>query len=309
MIRNPVVTTLLAAAACVLLAMPAAALPLSVPFDGSRHVIGLDVTIKGTPLFMILDTGVDPSVIDIKRAAALKLPVQRDAGAEATGEGGAATVEVYPASIDGLVLGGREFPAIDALASDMSDLSHHYGRPLDGVLGFSFLQDKIVLIDYPKHTLDILNTAAEAEPLVQACIKHWSVPLRSFKKDTIPVIADFHLADATAPVSLDTGSNGTIALYQVALDLQGVRAALSPTGETEITGARGETKSKTYILNAPMGFGPFALPSGETVTLRPVLGATTVRVGNIGNRMFEDMKLKMLLDYRARQMTFYGDCG
>jgi len=32
-----------------------------VPFDFSRSAIGVDVTIKGTPLYMILDTGVDPS--------------------------------------------------------------------------------------------------------------------------------------------------------------------------------------------------------------------------------------------------------
>jgi hypothetical protein len=309
MTRNPAATMLLAAAASVLLAIPAAALPPSVPFDDSRHVIGLDVTVKGTPLFMILDTGVDPSVIDIKRAEALKLPVQRNAGGEASGEGNAATARVFPASIDGLALGGRAFPAIDALATDMSDLSHRYGRALDGVLGFSFLQDKTVLIDYPRHTLHILTGAAEATPLVQACIRHWSVPLRSFKADTIPVIADFHFGDATAPVSLDTGSNGTIALYQAALDLQGMRAALSAKGEIETVGARGEARSKTYTLNEPVGFGPFSLPAGEIVTLRPVKGSANVRVGNVGNRIFEAMKLKLLLDYRARQMTFYGDCG
>ncbi len=33
------------------------------------------------------------------------------------------------------------------------------------------------------------------------------------------------------------------------------------------------------------------------------------RVANIGNGLFATMGLKMLLDYRAHSMTFYGDCS
>ena len=43
----------------------------SVPFDFSHHAIGLNVTVKGKPLYVLLDTGVDPSVIDLGRASLL----------------------------------------------------------------------------------------------------------------------------------------------------------------------------------------------------------------------------------------------
>ncbi|WP_404711272.1 hypothetical protein [Sphingomonas sp. MMS24-J13] len=33
------------------------------------------------------------------------------------------------------------------------------------------------------------------------------------------------------------------------------------------------------------------------------------RIANVGNALFAAMKIKMLLDYRGRTMTFYGDCG
>ena len=36
---------------------------------------------------------------------------------------------------------------------------------------------------------------------------------------------------------------------------------------------------------------------------------TITRLANVGNKLFAEMNLKILLDYRARQMTFYGDCG
>ncbi len=286
----------------------AAAAPLSVPFDFSHGAIGLDVTVKGAPLYMILDTGVDPSAIDIARADALGLKVDRAAGGEASGEGDAKEAKVFPATIDTLAIAGRSFAPIDALAIDMGTLSASYGRTLDGVLGFSFLTDKIVVIDYGKRTLGILDRAADAIPAIRSCAKRWSVALRSFEGDSIPVIPAFRFGAASAPISLDTGSNGGIAFYKTALDLPGVRGALTEKGETAITGARGGARAKTYVLNATIGFGPFTLPAGEIVTLRNEEGSTDTRVANIGNKIFAAMGLKMLLDYRARQMTFYGDC-
>jgi hypothetical protein len=33
------------------------------------------------------------------------------------------------------------------------------------------------------------------------------------------------------------------------------------------------------------------------------------RFANIGNRLFADMKLTILLNYRAKKLTFYGSCS
>jgi hypothetical protein len=282
--------------------------PLTVPFDFSRHAIGLDVTVKGAPLYVILDTGVDPSAIDLKRAEALGLPVQRDAGGEASGEGDAKSAQIFAATIDGLAIGGRAFGSVDAVAMDMSTLSARYGRSLDGVLGYSFLSSRIVLIDYPHGTLTVLAQVADAVPLIAACRKRFSIPLRSYEGDTIPVIPQFRFGAVTAPITLDTGSNGSISLYGGALDLPGVRKGFVVTGRTTSTGARGDTQSDSGVLNLPVGFGPFTLPPGQSASLRAVAGSPDTRLANIGNKLFAAMKLKMLLDYKARQMTFYGDC-
>ncbi len=297
-----------AALAITLSGSPAAAASLALPFDFSQNAIGLDVSINGAALYMILDTGVDPSVIDTARADALGLKVDRGAGGEASGEGEAKEAKVFPTTVAGLAVGGRSFAPFDALATDMSTLSHSYGRTLDGVLGYSFLSDKIVLIDYPKRSLGILDQAADATPAIRTCHTHWSVPLRSFQDDSIPVIPAFRFGAATAPISLDTGSNGGIALYQGALDLPGLRSALAEKGKTSYAGARGNAQAKTYVLNEPVGFGPFTLPAGQIVTLRSTPGSVETRLANIGNPLFAAMTLKILLDYRSRLMTFYGDC-
>jgi hypothetical protein len=284
------------------------AAPLSLRFDGARGAIGLDVTVHGAPLHMILDTGVDPSAIDAARAAALGLKVDHADGGEASGEGDAKHAAVYPVILEGLSVGGRSAGKIEALAMDMSGLSARYGRRLDGVLGYSFLKTRIVLIDYAAQRLDILDHAGHGAPRVRSCKTRWSTPLRGFGEDTIPRIDGFRLGAASGPISLDTGSNGGITLYPAALDLPAVKAALVEQGEASVTGARGDTKVTTFVLNAPVGFGPFTVPPGQVVTLRAARGEDD-RVANVGNKLFAGLKLKVLLDYPARKMTFYGDCA
>jgi hypothetical protein len=282
--------------------------PLSVPFDFSHAEIGVNVTIKGAPLYMLLDTGVDPSVIDLTRAGALGLTIDRAAGDEAAGEGDAKEAKAFPATIDALAISGRPFHAIDALAFDMGTLSARYGHALDGVLGYSFLADKIVLIDYPHHTLGILERPADALSVVLNCRKHWSIALKSPANDSVPLLPDFRFGAISVPIALDTGSNGGIALYPAALAVPGLRAELVEKGEATYTGARGDAKGKNYTLRDPVGFGPFALPAGQVATLENRKGAVEVQIANFGNKLLAAMKLKVLLDYRDRVMTFYGDC-
>lgn len=296
------------AAALAICTGSASAAPLSIPFDSSRHAIGLDVGAKGQPLYMLLDTGVDPSAIDLARAQKLGLKIDRGASGEASGEGNAKQAKVFPTRIDGFVISSHPFPAFDALAMDMSGLSARYGRKLDGVLGYSFLDGRIVMIDYENSRLFLLDDPAQGKLVTESCHSQWSSPLRFFKDDNIPRIDAFRFGKASAAISLDTGSNGGITLYQDALALPGLRAALALKGTTSSTGARGDATSKTYTLNEPVGFGPFTLPAGEVVNLREGAGSADGRAANIGNRLFAAMKLKILFDYRSHRMTFYGDC-
>src|SRR5262249_35506991 len=137
--------------ACALTATAAAAAePVSVPFDFSRQAVGLTVVVKGKPLYFLLDTGVNPSVIDLARAEALGLKLDRKAAGEGNGEGPGTAPEI-PGTIPSPEIGGRKFASVEALATDMSAMSAGYGRRLDGVLGYSFLSTNSVLIDYPSH--------------------------------------------------------------------------------------------------------------------------------------------------------------
>ena len=280
--------------------------PLIVPFDFSRGTIDLEVKVHGQPLRMILDTGVDPSVIDLSRAQALGLKVDRGDGGEATGFGDGKGAQVFPGVIDQLTIGDQAFAPFDTVASDMTGLSAGYGRPLDGVIGYSFLADKTVLIDYPGQTVAILSRADQAKALTATCRQRWATSLKTV--DSFPIISGFRFGAARAPVSLDTGSNGAVGLFKSALDLPGVKAGLAEAGSVTRTGARGEAKAKSYVFKGSVGFGPFT--ATETpMSVYSAAGSTKTRVANVGNKLMAQMKLKVLFDYRGKRMVFYGDCG
>jgi len=288
---------------------PVGAVPLSVPFDFSRGAIGLDATIGGRSVYVMLDTGVDPSVIDINRADALGLKVDRGASGEVSGVGDAKSARAFAATIGGLAIGSRDFGPVDALALDMSTTSAAYGRSLDAVLGYSFLKDKIVLIDYSNRRVALLDRLAEARPTIRSCRQHWSLALQALNGDNWPIIPNFRFGSSAGPVTLDTGFNGGIGLFERALDLPGLRPALVESGDVEHAGSRGSEKSKTYVLNESVGFGPFGLPAGQVVMLTKASSATDKRVANIGNQLFAAMNLKIILDYPAKQILFYGNCA
>lgn len=281
---------------------------LDIPFDFSRGAIGLDVTVNGTPLFFLLDTGVDPSIIDHARAESLGLKIHLQSGGEASGYGESKSAAIFPTTLDGLAIGGRSFRALDALAADTSAISRGFGREIDGVLGFSFLADKIVLIDYDSQKVELLDHAADADSNVRPCHMRWMTAMELLDGDNTPIIPAFRLGGSAGPASLDTGSNGGISLFDRALSLPGIKAALNQLGETDHTGARGVAKSATYAFGAPVGFGPFSLPAGQIVNRMTTSNTSDKRLANIGNRLFAEMKLKILLNYRTKKLVFYGDC-
>jgi hypothetical protein len=281
--------------------------PLVVPFDFSRSVIVLKVSVRGAPLYMFLDTGVNPSAIDTARAESLGLKIDYSGGGEASGQGGAEHVMVYPTSIDDLAIGGRRFGPVEALALDMKGINSAYGRPIDGTRGYSFLDGKRVLIDYAARTVTFFDRKAEVAPQLAKC-RMWRMPLRSLQGDKMPIV-ELKIGSARLPVSIDTGSNGNVELFKKALDEPTIKAALVETGTTTETGNRGAYSAKVYQLKVPISVGPFLLPAGQAVTLSSTEGSAKTRLANVGDKLLASMQLKLLLDYQESRIAFFGDCA
>ncbi len=297
-----------ALAVTALLATASEARPLVVPFDFSRHEVGLNVRVRGAPLYMFLDTGVSPSAIDTARAKSLGLKIDFAGGGEASGAGRQQHVMVYPTSIDDLAIGGRRFGAIEALAADQRAISNAYGRRVDGTLGHSFLIGKVVLIDYPARTVTISSRTTDVAPQLATCRKAWRNRLISFNGDKIPIV-DLGIDSARLPFGLDTGADGNVEPFKNALDEPIVKARLAEVGTTKNTGTRGVYTSDVYKLNTRIRLGPFVVPAGQSVTVSSGEGGPKTRFGNVGNRLLAGMGLKLLLNYPNSQIAFFGECA
>ncbi len=293
--------------ACALTGGAAAAEPLSVPFDFSRHAIGLTVTVKGKPLYFLLDTGVNPSVVDLARAKALGLPLDRKAAGEGNGEGPGTAPEI-PGTIPSPEIGGRKFANVEALATDMSAMSAGYGRALDGVLGYSFLSANSVLIDYQARKVTI-GADGKKQDFAARCRKSYAIPFTSNDDDQFPVVRALRFGGVEAPVTLDTGSNRTIGLYQAALQIPAIRKALVYRGAEKASSFGGNYTTRDAILNIPMSIGPFALPAGHAVSVMPGKGIPGKRVANVGNGFLAALKVRLLVDYPNKRIAFLGDCA
>ena len=298
----------LAAALATPLAARAADAPLSVPFDFSRHVIGLDVTVKGHKLFILLDTGVNPSTIDLARAGELGMPLDRKAAGVGNGEGGG-RAEAIPSAIKTLAIGGRGFGDVEALATDMSAISSGYGRKIDGALGYSFLKGKIVLIDYPAKTVSFFSSGSAAAARTATCRRHYTTAFVSFGDAEFPLMRDFHIGAIKGPATLDTGSSRLIGIYRGALNVTGLAQTVKIAGQEKGASFGGSYTTGNATLTVPAGIGPFELPAGQAVSIMPDEGSMQTRIANIGNQFLASMNGKLLLDYAVGRIALFADCG
>ena len=94
-----VVNSLLAFAAMDVSAIPTGHQAVTIPFDFSRSAIGLNVTVREKSLYMILDTGVNPSVVDLSRAEQLGLKIDRHDGGDPSGFGEEKGAAVFPSTM------------------------------------------------------------------------------------------------------------------------------------------------------------------------------------------------------------------
>ena len=280
---------------------------LVVPYDSSHDQIELAAVVKGQPVRLLLDTGVDPSAIDLADARKLNLPLSEDPAGSAAGVGNA-NHPIYPSQIVDLQLGGVSLGNVDAAAMDMSALQRAGRAEVDGVLGYSFISSRVLLVDYPRDRLFIFADSDSALAWARRCARRHRIPLATVPGDTIPVIPHFRFGESTAPVSIDTGSGQTIGLLKSALRLPSLVMGLDPGPAITITGARGTAQVASGRLKVPIGFGPFNLPQGQPVHVRPDEGSSQTRVANVGNRTLKQMGISLLLDYPRHRITFLGDC-
>jgi predicted aspartyl protease len=274
-------------------------LPVEVPFEFVANQIVVEVKIAGKgPYSMLLDTDTDPSAIDLATARQLGLS-QDSKNFPATG-GGTETNVVHLTRLPTIELGSVVAKEVLAGAIDLSKLSARLGKPIHGVLGYSFLKDRIVQIDYPETKIRFYIESPY--PGIQAAPNTVNTIAMAFRYDDGVLIDSVFINGQKLKATLDTGSSGTFALTPETVATLGLEEeARNGEGEKSV-GYNGEYESKSGVLKS-VRIGRLSVESAPAAFWSAGTGHDKKKFQvNIGNGFFKDFI--MTFDFRGKMVVF-----
>ena len=124
-------------------------------------VVFVPVEIAGHNLWFVLDSGSSRMLIDKGRATALGLKTEGMDSLQGAGKGRVPIEFVHNVLIR---LQGLESRYRTVSAVDLKSASEALGRSVDGILGFEFLSQFVVTVDYEKKILSIEAPEAFSQP-------------------------------------------------------------------------------------------------------------------------------------------------
>jgi hypothetical protein len=262
---------------------------MDVPFELVENQVVAGLTIGGRgPFVCLLDTAVDPSVVDLALARELGLAVRDDAPGEAAGQGSQG-VSFYPSELPDVRLGEFDVGDVEAVATDLSGLASKLNRPLQAILGQSFFDGRVVQLDYRNRRVRF--NAHSFQRGVRADIEGAA--------DLTPVV-NVQVNATTVPVVLDTGSSLTLGIYLDAVEKLGLAEAFASATPRASMGARGHIVAYEGSVDS-LALGDVHLSPAAVVFLpRPHGDPTPGALGNLGNGFLQHTVLA--LDYPRREL-------
>jgi len=275
------------------------AAPLEVPFEFVANQIILQIKIGGKgPYSMLLDTDTDPSAIDL--ATAHELGLRLDARSFPASGGGAEGNLVQLTRLPTVELGAVVAKDVAAGAIDLKKLAAKLGRPLQGVLGYSFLKDRIVQIDYTASKIRFYTETPY--PGIQNSANTVNKIAMAFRYDGGVVIDSVFINGQKVKATLDTGSSETFALTPEGAAIVGLddEAQYGPAAKS--VGYNGEFETKSGVLKS-VRIGRLSIESAPAAFWPPGSGHDKKNYQvNIGNGFFKDYL--MTFDFRGKMVVF-----
>lgn len=281
-------------------AAPAA--PVMIPFAFDKGQIVVEVTLGASgPLRFLLDTGTDPSIINLSTAEGLTLPLGEPSD---VGQGaGTGPMQIRRCFLPTLSMGPLSTAALEAAAVDLSGLSAQFGKRIDGVLGYGFLKDRLFTIDYAARTLVFYtDLTVDRAALFHRGRGRTIVPFEFIGEDRTPFARILSVAgSASLRVTIDTGSSGSAAIYDSTAQRLGWQNRIEKAAIRTNEGYRGSFASAVVSVDR-LSFAGFDL--GPTDVTVPLPGSNygedgdgTIE-GNVGNALLS--RFRITFDYPKR---------
>jgi predicted aspartyl protease len=176
----------------------------SLAAEVSQNVMFTQLTVHGKKLRFLVDTGAAESVLDADTAARLKL---KPTGAVSVATSGAAVTAGYLKSVE-VSAPGVTLHEVPFLVTSLGQMATHFGRHVDGILGYEVFARFSVTLDYEARQLRLAEPIGKAAP-VQPC-----VPLGLLER--VPYVSATVVApdgtERTGSFLVDTGASGALQL-------------------------------------------------------------------------------------------------
>jgi predicted aspartyl protease len=266
-----------------------------VPFDFYKNEILLQVKINGKgPFNMLLDTGTDPSGIDLTTARNIGLKLH-PLGKPASG-GGTDVNLTYYTELPLVEVSGFTVKDVETLAIDLSKISERLGKPLHGVLGHSVLNGRIVQIDYPNRVVRFYS-----QPLFSKRANTPNRSMLSFRYADNVLLDDVFVNGKKVVGNLDTGSSGTFNLTPAAVGLLGLEEEFNQAPVSTDVGYNGASQNRQGKVNN-VTVGGISVDAPAVIFFGKGTGRDKKPWGiNIGNGFLKDFVLT--IDYRNKLVT------
>ena len=270
--------------------------PIEVPFETERNLIFVQVKLNGRgPFTMMLDTGTDPSAIDLAAAKELGLELT-DTGKNATG-GGTEKKAIYEVKPVDVTVGELHAPGVEIAAGDLSKIAQAIGKPMHGVLGHSFLDKRIVQIDFPARRLRFYKESPAAQ--TDNGVERATLPFQ-YAHDSI-LVKDVTVNRQPVTTLFDTGFNGSFNVMPAAIPQLGLEEAFEKATPKKAIGFSGAATSREGTLPS-VKVGSIEVDSPSVIFWEKGTGHDTTSWGfTIGNGFLKDYVVT--LDYPAKLIT------
>jgi len=271
---------------------------VEVPFDFYRNEIIVQVKVNGKGSYnMMLDTGTDPSAIDLNTAKAIGLKLN-SIGQQGAGGGTSANL-TYETELPLVELGTLKAKSVEALAIDLSKISERLGKPLHGILGHSLLNNRIVQIDYPKRVVRFYQKSPFSKTANQS--DNSKITRLSFRYDDNILIDGVSVNGKKMTANFDTGSDETFKLTPDAVSVLGLSDEVSKAQVSESVGYNGVAENRKGKLKN-VTIGGISVDAPTVLFFGKGAGRDKEPWGiNIGNAFFKDFVVT--IDYRSKTIT------
>ena len=205
---------------------------LTIPYSSPAGLVLVQGTMgESEELGLLLDTGVNPSVLDLAKAQELGIPLDGRNPFAVAGAGNRALL-AYPADVSDLRLGGTRLTLGEAVAMDMTDMAQALGTALHGALGYSLLSGRIMTVDPGARQVILREPPWESEAP--------SVPLQLV--GGTPWADEVFIDGRKIRAALDTGAQPMITISTARAAALGLGDLLASADSGTVRGARGSAR-------------------------------------------------------------------